>query len=183
MSRLKRGNHHCAQLQKDWNFFGPETFGWQVLETVETRPELIPAEQRWLDQTPSAYNAARRAGGGPRDGFRHTDESKAKMSANASRHRKGTKLPPSQIEALRLANTGRAKSPAELAGLSARLKGRVISWGRKISESKTGKPLTPEAKESYDRSRSARAAAVSQGKKGIPWSVDRWHSYALRYKA
>ena len=185
LSRLKRGNHHCSDFQKDWTFFGPEGFGWQILEVVEDRSELIAAEQRWLNQTPTAYNASRRAGGGPKEGFRHTAESIAKMSAVAGRHRKGAKLSPAHVEALRKANTGREKSTEERAKLKLAHIGRVFSATHRdhIRLSKLGVALSPKGKESYDLSRVARGAAVSRGKKGVPWSVDRWHAYALRYKA
>lgn len=148
LSRLRRGIHHCAALQAAWNLDGPEAFGWQILETIEQRCDLIPAEQRWLDDTSLAYNASRRAGGGPRDGFRHTAESKQLMSDTVTERWKArgqVKLSAAHREALRQSNIGRKKSPEELEQMRITRRGRVITWGAKISAAKKGKsvPWTP----------------------------------------
>ncbi len=176
LSRLRRGLHHCAALQAEWNLSGPESFGWQILEADVSRQNLVSAEQRWLDETSMAYNAARRAGGGPRDGFKHTAESKALMveakKAWWSVHR-DVKLSPEHREALRRSNIGRRKTLDERKQMSETSKGRVITWGAKISAARIGKPMSAAAREAFERTRISRGLAISQGKKGKPWSPAR----------
>ncbi len=84
-----------------------------------------------MDAIQNLYNLSSRAGSGPRDGFRHTEESKLKMS-------KATKGKP-----------------------------KPKGFGAKVSAWKTGRP-NPKHSETLI---------------GKPWSVDKWHSYALKHYA
>jgi len=169
-SMLQRGSHYCKELQRDWNFFGPEGFGFQVLDVVESRADLRACEQRHLDEAQHLYNATRITGTGPPEGFRQSEVTKAKLRETGGHHRRGSHLSPTHRQILRDANIGRQKSEAEREKLRQALTGRVISWGDKISAAKKGQPLSPQAKEAYDRSRAVRALAISAGKRGRPWS-------------
>lgn len=79
--RLRRGAHHNAKMQADWDRRGEEAFAFVFLERAE---DLIEAEQRWIDDLgatgSSGYNTAKTAG--PPRGWRHSDEAKARISAS-----------------------------------------------------------------------------------------------------
>lgn len=55
---LKIGSHRNKQLQKDWNTYGPDTFLFEILETVRVREdpnfnlsdELTLLEMIWLER-------------------------------------------------------------------------------------------------------------------------------------
>ncbi len=47
---LYRGNHRNCHLQHAWNKYGEGCFVFSILELVEV-PNLLPAEQEWLDKT------------------------------------------------------------------------------------------------------------------------------------
>jgi group I intron endonuclease len=47
---LRRGAHHNFRLQQAWDKYGEPNFEFSVLEFVEA-PELLVAEQRWIDST------------------------------------------------------------------------------------------------------------------------------------
>ncbi len=175
LTRLRKGTHHCATLQQAWSFFGAEAFGWQILEVLVSRGDRVAAEQRWLDDTPSAYNAARRAGGGPRDGFRHTVESKAKMSAanRAAWQFRSRILTPEHKLKVGLAGIGRIKSAEARAKTSATLQGRSITWGDKIGASLKGVPYSAERKAKHRAAGVARGLAISLSRQGQPWSAAR----------
>src|SRR6185312_9884206 len=49
-ARLNEDNHRNAHLQAAWNKFGEADFRFSVLQLVD-RPELLRAEQEWLDRT------------------------------------------------------------------------------------------------------------------------------------
>ena len=42
---LRRGGHHCADLQSAWNKHGEDVFEFIVLEVIEDPVERIAAEQ------------------------------------------------------------------------------------------------------------------------------------------
>lgn len=47
-SKLRRGIHYSADLQKTWSRDGADAFRFRVLEIVEDPACLFPAEQRWI---------------------------------------------------------------------------------------------------------------------------------------
>jgi len=167
LSQLNNGKHANAPLLADWVRYGTKAFSWNQVELCATRDEAIAAEQRHIDSTPNLYNMARRAGSGPRDGYRASDEAKRKMSeamkgrpksdahrAAISAARKGTSNP-AHAEKLR----GRKHSPEHCA---------------KIAAGNTGKTHTEAHKEYMRQLMTGRdvtwAASISAAKRGIPWS-------------
>jgi group I intron endonuclease len=48
--KLRRGDHHNAHLQYAWDKYGEASFEFLVLEYVD-KPELLQAEQKWIDRT------------------------------------------------------------------------------------------------------------------------------------
>lgn len=82
--RLLRENKHDNDfLQKSWNKHGEDSFVFEVLEFVEEISELIIREQYYLDMIKPfnkdiTYNICENAGN--MLGFKHSEESKEKMS-------------------------------------------------------------------------------------------------------
>jgi group I intron endonuclease len=147
LSRLNNGKHANRALQTDWDALGADAFAWTVVERCETRDEAIRREQYHIDTTPDLYNAARRAGSGPPDGFKQSAEAKA--------------------------NVSRA------------LKGRVVTWGAKVSESKRGKPMSALARAAHavamaDPALRARMSVSGTGRQMPKWSEGRRAAQAVK---
>lgn len=47
---LRLGNHDSAYLQRAWDKYGEDRFKFEVVEQFDTKEELYPAEQKWLDE-------------------------------------------------------------------------------------------------------------------------------------
>lgn len=105
---LRLGTHDCIHLQRAWNKYGEDCFKFEIVEQLDSRDALYPAEQKWLDEhfgKDHCYNVAAHADSPmrdaspefrakhaqvmrdyyaenphPREGLHHTDESKAQMS-------------------------------------------------------------------------------------------------------
>lgn len=112
-SQLRRGVHYNNHLQNAWNKYGSDNFEFSILE-ITTEDNILVREQHWIDVlnvVDEGYNisavAERRAGHSWSEesrakmrgnthtlGLRHTEESKALMSAS----RLGVKKPESSRE-------------------------------------------------------------------------------------
>lgn len=111
--------------------YGLANFAFVVLETVPTvesqedNKDLLDREDHYISILTPTYNIAPKAGN--TFGIKHTDETKAKMRLNYSSERRemigslnrGKSLPPSTIEALRLAAFNRSLSAESRAKVSA----------------------------------------------------------------
>lgn len=73
--------HKNKYLQRSWNFYGWQAFEFLLVELVEDTSKLLEREQYWIDTlntiNPNGYNASPIAGS--KLGFRHTEETKARM--------------------------------------------------------------------------------------------------------
>jgi group I intron endonuclease len=93
--RLNKGNHHSRHLQNAYLKYGVDNFKFIVLEKCKIK-ELLNIEQSYLDEYHPAYNTNKIAGNmlgykfsdevknrliEIRKTFRHTEESKKKMSS------------------------------------------------------------------------------------------------------
>jgi len=116
---LRNNKHGNKHLQYSWNKYGGRFFVFEVLEEVSVLEQLVDREQFYLDSFRESgkelYNISERAGS--QLGFRHSEESRRKMSQ---------------------ARAGRINgphSPERIANISKALKGRT-SWatGKKFSE-------------------------------------------------
>lgn len=47
---LRNNNHDCVHLQRAWNKYGEDCFKFEIVQKYETREELYPAEQKWLNE-------------------------------------------------------------------------------------------------------------------------------------
>lgn len=90
--QLAEGRHHSRFLQRAWNKYGPLFFKFQVVAYCD-KANLLFYEQRLIDGLNPDYNVAKVAGS--QLGYRHTDETRKKMSIarrrNPSSPRKGMK--------------------------------------------------------------------------------------------
>ena len=74
---LKKNNHNCKEMQKDYNSIGLENFEFITLITC-SEDMLFYYEQQFLDNFKEKYNSSPTAGS--QLGFRHTKETKTKIS-------------------------------------------------------------------------------------------------------
>jgi len=47
---LRNGTHDCIHLQRAWNKYGEDCFKFEIVEQLNDRSELYPAEQKWIDK-------------------------------------------------------------------------------------------------------------------------------------
>ena len=87
---LKVGGHSSPMLQSSWLKNGQDAFVFEVLEAV-TVEVLLRREQFWIDYLQPYYNVARCALA-PMSGRRHSEATKAKMSAIARADGRGGKV-------------------------------------------------------------------------------------------
>lgn len=62
LNMLKRGDHHCAHLQRAWNLYGESEFEFIRLQSFHTAADAIIEEQKLLDKwfsTGVLFNSAR----------------------------------------------------------------------------------------------------------------------------
>jgi len=147
-SELRNQKHNNPRLQAAWNKYGEACFVFTVLELVADRSELYVAEDRWLRghaNTSYCYNLGMAAISpmlgmcgplSPTYGYKHTPETKAKISA---------------------AGKGREVSQETRAKRSVKLKGRVISQEQREQISKT---LSGEGNYWYGKKRPDHGAKV-----------------------
>lgn len=82
LSGLRLGKHENCRLQNSWVKHGESEFQFEVIELVADKSKLIAREQFWIDSLLPEYNINPVAGS--MLGFRHSAESKMKMSAASS---------------------------------------------------------------------------------------------------
>ena len=67
---LRLGNHDCIHLQRAWDKYGEDCFKFEIIEQLNSKEELYPAEQKWLDEhfgKDYCYNVAAHADSPMRD--------------------------------------------------------------------------------------------------------------------
>lgn len=140
---LKRGDHHSIALQRAWVMYGPFAFQFNKL-LVCSKENLIMYEQAAMDAMKPEYNCAPRAGS--RLGMKASDEVRKKHAEAARRTKnfsgkKHTEESKAKISANRKGKGGGPRSPERLAKISAALKGRIITSEQRaaISAKLTGK--------------------------------------------
>jgi len=80
---LRLGNHDCIYLQRAWDKYGEDCFKFEIVEQLNAKEELYPAEQKWLDEhfgKEHCYNVAAHADSPMRDA---SPEIRAKLSTKA----------------------------------------------------------------------------------------------------
>jgi group I intron endonuclease len=100
MSRLSRGKHHNAALQKDFLQFGPEVFEATILDTASNMEQLDELEDSWIEKLKAStgvYNIAKGGRFNAMTGRKHREGTKAVMSVKAY----ARKYTPEQLEQTR----------------------------------------------------------------------------------
>lgn len=90
-SNLRCNNHPNIKLQRAWNKYGEDCLVFYILEYVNNTQELVTREQHYIDTLVPWYNIAPIAGS--QLGFKHSKESKIKISKNNAKVWSGKKLP------------------------------------------------------------------------------------------
>lgn len=137
---LREGNHPNIHLQRAWNRDGADAFTFSVLEYVERLEDLTVREQAHLDATKLAgtpmYNILEKAHS--QLGFRHSDESKAKISRN----KKGFFPTDETRQRLSVAQKARVFTEEQKKNMSEARQGIVFSEAHKNNLSLVGKKRT-----------------------------------------
>jgi len=132
----------CPKFHAAIRKYGEDAFSWEILETHANVDDMIAAEIRLIAELKPEYNLT--SGGEGAKGIKHTEETKAKLSAL----RKGKKMSPEARENVANAARKTNSSPEYRAKMSAVQKGKRKSpeWRAKISAAHKGKkkPRTPE---------------------------------------
>ena len=137
--QLRKGLHENARLQRAWVKYGADSFRFDLLEETGLA-DLLAVEQYWIDAMPchvsaGGYNISPTAANCT--GVKHSDETKAKLSAmrkgvpKSAEHsrligesQRGKVIPAEQREKLRKAAKAQMASPGMREKLSAIKKGR-----------------------------------------------------------
>jgi len=145
---LRAGTHDCIHLQRAWNKYGEDCFKFEIVEQLDSKDALYPAEQKWLDEhfgQSYCYNVAAHADSPMRDA---SPELRAKVAAGVSRYaaehgspRAGhthTEETKARIRQTKLDNpqkywAGKERSPETRSKISAAQKGVPKAPGRKVS--------------------------------------------------
>lgn len=152
LSHLRRGVHHSVVLQRAWNKYGAAAFAFRPLMVCFNRADLIPWEQRYLDEFKPEYNISHEA----RSCMGHTRTPEARAKAAASN--KGQKRTPEQRANISRGAKGRICKPftaAHLANMAAAQRGKVRGPHRpevraKMSALKLGVPWTPARRAAHE---------------------------------
>lgn len=146
---LKRGDHHSIALQRAWVMYGPFAFQFNKL-LVCSKENLIMYEQAAMDAMKPEYNCAPRAGS--RLGMKASDELRAKLSASRPKDfspmkgKKHTEATKAKISASRKGKGGGPMGEERKKRISEAHKGRVIDaeMRARISATLTGRKQSQE---------------------------------------
>lgn len=81
--QLKENKHHSRHLQRTWNKYGQDDFVFRVIEYCD-KGSLIDREQHYIDTEKPVFNS--RPVANSQLGFRHSKESRLKMSMSRDRN-------------------------------------------------------------------------------------------------
>ena len=84
LRNLRNGDHINSHLQYAWLKYGADSFAFQIVEFVDDVNDLIKREQFWIDTlncTVRAYGYNISPIAGSQLGMKHTEETKARISA------------------------------------------------------------------------------------------------------
>lgn len=151
--RQRHGTHFYRALRK----YGPEAFDFKVEATLPTFDEAKIAERILIAMLNPAFNIT--AGGDGMLGYRHTAESRARMSAARKGKQPttlGLKASPETRAKMSASATGKPKSAEWRAKIAA---GNLRAW----SEGKRSRTASPETRAKMSAAHKARAAARKAG--------------------
>lgn len=159
---LRLGNHDCTHLQRAWDKYGEDCFKFEIIEQLNSKEELYPAEQKWLDEhfgKPNCYNVSAHADSPMRDASpeiraKLAEKTKAWLERNGH-PRKGHKCTPEEIA------LSSERRKGKCAGSDHYLYGKTVSeeTRKKIGDTQRGKPKAPGRTISPEGMAKIRAAA------------------------
>lgn len=159
---LRLGTHDCVHLQRAWNKYGEDCFKFEIIEQLDSRDALYPAEQKWLDEhfgKDYCYNVAAHADSPMRDA---SPEVRAKLAAKTKawleregHPRQGHKCTPEEIA------LSAERRKGKHAGAEHYRYGKTVSEEvrKKIGDTQRGKPKAPGRTVSAEGKAKIRAAA------------------------
>lgn len=164
---LVAGKSHNKYLQKSWDKYGADAFEFLILERCPVS-ECVGREQYWMDQ----YRATERDFGynlspvaGSQLGFRHTEETKAKVSAaNKARSQESRERHAALLR-------GRKDSEETKAKKSASLKAAYANGKRKVGHSEEARAKIGAAHRGKVLSSETRAK-IGAARRGHPVSAE-----------
>jgi group I intron endonuclease len=168
-SALRDGKHRNIKLQRAWDKSGEEAFEFRKLIFCEPA-NLLFYEQRIMDAFKPEYNIFMTAGSAL--GWRHTEESRAKLGA----HRKGVKMSDETKAKISAAKKGKKFSPEELAKRPKRILSEETK--AKIGASSMGRVQSAETRAKMSLSQSGKVrseetcARISAAKLGTVMSAE-----------
>lgn len=140
INSLIKNTHHSKTMQRAYNKYGKDSFIFEVVELVELKENLLIREQYYMDELnpfgDNGFNNERIAGS--KLGFKHTEETKKKMSET----RKGRT---------------RTEETKKKMSESAKGKERSAEHSRKLGEASIGRIKTDETR-----------SKLSKALKGMP---------------
>lgn len=166
-TELRKGVHKNPPLQAAWNKYGEDAFSFHVMEEC-SREECVSREQYWMDRLlpfTQHFNISKTAGsclgvklspehcskiGAAQRGRKHTEESKAKLSASL-RARKW-KLSPEHLA--KMIAGRKPRTDAFRKSISDRMKGR-IPWNK-------GMPMLPHVQEALIKANTGKCISYEQ---------------------
>lgn len=159
-SALERNKHHSPYLQRSYNKHGKSCFKFELMLCCDEK-HLLFFEQRAIDILKPVYNILKKAGS--TRGHKHTDATRAKMSAS----RTGKKYSPERLERNRL----RLKNlPPHRVSEATKQKLREVNLGKKLSPETCAKMSVrcrgegnPSAKITWDIVREMRRLHQQEG--------------------
>ena len=159
---LRLGKHDCLHLQRAWVKYGEDCFKFEIVEQLNSKEELYPAEQKWLDEHHGkeyCYNSAAHADSPMRDAspeMRARLAEKTKAWLEREGHpRQGYKCTPEEIAYSAEQRKGKH------AGEQHYQYGKTVSEEvrKKIGDTQKGKPKAEGRKVSAEGMAKIRAAA------------------------
>ena len=179
---LRNGMHNCVHLQRAWNKYGEDCFKFEIVQQLETREELFPAEQVWLDAhfgRTYCYNTSAHAdapmrdaspemrahlaaktkawlerNGHPRQGVAHDADTLQRMSTE----RKGKAAGPDHYR------YGKTVSPEVRAKIGDTQRGKPKGPGRRVSPEGMAKIMAAAAKGHFSHWQGRTHTAESRAK-------------------
>lgn len=139
INKLRRGTHENDHLQKAFNKYGEDAFNFEVLEFALFPEDLVPLEQKYIDELNPEYNLCPTAGSSL--GVKRSEEFKLKVSeANKGKH-------PSEETKRKLSESSKGKTLSEETKrkLSEAHKGNKSTLGKHWKVSEEGRKHMSEA--------------------------------------
>lgn len=174
---LCHNKHHSAHLQSAWNKYGADCFDFVVLEVCSV-DFLLSREQHYLDEYLPEYNTIRLAGNNlgyrfsdevkakmrvVHSVFRHTEESKKKMSAIWSNKPRG-KYSEERRAKMSAAHKGKKPDDNQRRGLEVGQRmAKSDETRKKISDAQKGYQPTEETREKLRQAWARRKARKANG--------------------